>query len=90
MNGIHRNSIILLCGKQELLRIRIKSDFDPIRIGSDSEVVLQSVRSDPDRIFKFEFNRIQIRIFQYLIRIRSIDIPKCFLTDQRAIDMAHY
>jgi len=84
MNGTQRNRTMLLRGKQmllrgkqELLRIRIKSDSDPIRIGSDSEVVLRSVGSDPDRIFKSDFNRIRIRIFQYPIRIRSVDIFTC-------------
>jgi len=76
MNGIQRNSIILLNGKQELLRIRIKSDSHPIQIGSDSEVVLRSIGLDPDRIFKSEFNWIRIRIFQYSIRVRSVDIPR--------------
>ena len=33
----------------------IKSEYDPIRLGSDPEILLWSIGSDSDRIFEFEY-----------------------------------
>lgn len=59
MNGIK------LFRTKGIIQNRIKSHFNPVWLGSDLKTTLHSIRSDWNRIFEFEFNRIRIQMFEY-------------------------